>query len=181
MNAPELLATLRERGARLTVRSGDGGAAVLNVAPRGIASDLAGEVARFKPSLLELLEREQVERLELARTVLESKRANGPGFDFAKVRPFWRAVCELEGRELDSPALSAWARRVLGIEPDELAPDNTSGTLEHGEAGQEAERDFQSNNNSARSAQHERNARTIGAAGTASRGRTGANPQQPTI
>lgn len=112
MDAPELLATLRERGARLTVRTGDGGA-VLNVAPRGIASDLAGEVARFKPSLLELLEEERAARLlELARarlTRLETalgtagacRSIYATGRRLQREKPdFWRRLSASERHEL---------------------------------------------------------------------------------
>lgn len=82
-----------------------------------VVDPLLPDIARFKPALLELLERNQTGRLELARAVLASKRPSrgtlgGGGFDFGKLRPHWRAVNELEGRVFDSPSLAAWARGV---------------------------------------------------------------------
>lgn len=54
MNARELLETIEARGGVATVKR-DGGAAVLNVAPRRVALELATDIQRFKPVLLELL------------------------------------------------------------------------------------------------------------------------------
>ncbi len=119
MNAPELLATLRGRGARLTVRTGDGGA-VLNVAPRGITSDLSGEVARFKPSLLELLEGERREREGAQALELEEARERLNWLERAKstagaCRSIWRASRRLE---CERPGL--W-RRLNASDRHELA------------------------------------------------------------
>ncbi len=54
MNAHILLETIEARGGVATVKRDDG-AARLNVAPRSVALELAGDIQRFKPALLELL------------------------------------------------------------------------------------------------------------------------------
>jgi hypothetical protein len=56
LTAPLLLETIRGRGGKITVALDQTGAAKIQIAPRGIVGDLAGEIARFKPALLELLE-----------------------------------------------------------------------------------------------------------------------------
>jgi hypothetical protein len=55
MNARELLQSIEARGGVATVKR-EGGAVKLNVSPRGVALDLAGDIQRFKPALLELLD-----------------------------------------------------------------------------------------------------------------------------
>jgi hypothetical protein len=55
MNAIELLATIEARGGVATVKR-EGGAVKLNVSPRGVALELASDIQRFKPALLELLD-----------------------------------------------------------------------------------------------------------------------------
>ncbi len=55
MNAPELLAAVRRRGATAWREIGDDGTAVLVIAPREAIGDLLPDLARFKPALLELL------------------------------------------------------------------------------------------------------------------------------
>lgn len=56
MNARQLLDAIKKRGGVASVKHGDNGAAVLNVAPRHVALDFASDIQRFKPALLELLE-----------------------------------------------------------------------------------------------------------------------------
>jgi len=55
LNALELLETIEARGGALTVKR-DGGAAKIQIAPRGLVCDLAGAIQKFKPALLELLD-----------------------------------------------------------------------------------------------------------------------------
>ncbi len=55
MNAPELLATVRARGATAHAEMDATGAAVLVVAPRAAIGDLLPDLLRFKPQLIELL------------------------------------------------------------------------------------------------------------------------------
>jgi len=64
MNAHQLLERIKARGAVATVRV-KGRAAVLNVAPRHIALELASDIQRFKTSLLELLAPEAIPRVPL--------------------------------------------------------------------------------------------------------------------
>jgi hypothetical protein len=56
MNALDLMASVRARGASLRVERDIEGAAVLVVAPRSRCVDLLPDLARYKPALLELLE-----------------------------------------------------------------------------------------------------------------------------
>ncbi len=56
MNAPQLLETIRGRGGKITVALDQTGAAKIQIAPRGLVGDLAGEIVRQKIGLLELLE-----------------------------------------------------------------------------------------------------------------------------
>ena len=55
MTAPELLREIEGRGGKIAVALDADGAAKIQIAPRGIVGDLAGEIQRFKPALLELL------------------------------------------------------------------------------------------------------------------------------
>lgn len=54
MNAHQLLQNIEAHGGVVTVKR-DGGAAKLNVSPRAVALELASDIQRFKPALLELL------------------------------------------------------------------------------------------------------------------------------
>ncbi len=55
MNAPQLLETIRGRGGKITVARDQTGAAKIQIAPRGIVGDFAGEIALLKPLLLKIL------------------------------------------------------------------------------------------------------------------------------
>jgi hypothetical protein len=72
VNAPELLAAVRRRGATAWREIGDDGTAVLVIAPREAIGDLLPELARFKPALLELLT--QPDARQLAREVTLATR-----------------------------------------------------------------------------------------------------------
>lgn len=56
INARQLLEAIEARGGVASVKHGDNGVAVLNVAPRHVALDFASDIQRFKPALLEMLE-----------------------------------------------------------------------------------------------------------------------------
>jgi hypothetical protein len=55
LTAPELLAIIENRGGVVTAKADPTGAAKLHIAPRGLVPDLAGEIQKFKPALLEIL------------------------------------------------------------------------------------------------------------------------------
>ncbi len=74
MNAPQLLETIRGRGGKITVALDKTGAAKIQIAPRGLVGDLAGEIARFKPALLELLETPEL-RAETAQNRAQTDAA----------------------------------------------------------------------------------------------------------
>lgn len=120
MNASTLLFELRATGLHLS-RDGE----TLFVEPaRLLTSAFRGEIRAHKAELLDLLAPSvcltdatgaESEMRHLARAILDARRndGRGPGFDFAKVRPFWHAANELTGRVMDSPELASWAREVL--------------------------------------------------------------------
>ncbi len=55
MTAPQLLATIESRGGQIAVVQDVNGQTKLQISPRGLVGDLAGEISRFKPALVELL------------------------------------------------------------------------------------------------------------------------------
>ncbi len=54
MSARQLLELIHERGGVATVKQG-GAAPQIQITPRGLVSDLASEIQKFKPALLELI------------------------------------------------------------------------------------------------------------------------------
>jgi len=53
------------------------------------------------------------EEAELARVILECRRPSGCGFDFGRLRSYWRAANELVGQDMNSAQLGCWAQGVL--------------------------------------------------------------------
>lgn len=94
MSARELLETIEARGGVATIKH-DGGAVKLNVSPRGVALELATDIQRFKPALLELLTERPAEtpenalnRAQLARTGNDGQTPeSGPQNGFMALRP----------------------------------------------------------------------------------------------
>jgi hypothetical protein len=80
LNARQLLQTIEARGGSLTVKR-DGGAAKIQIAPRGLVGDLAGDIQRFKPALLELLESPDV------ATIRATSASYWQAHALARVRP----------------------------------------------------------------------------------------------
>lgn len=115
MTAPQLLELLEQRGARL-FRRGD---RLAIDAPRGALLDLAPELAKFKPALLELLDAQR-------DGATATGREDEPTFprDFDTKAAHWRLPAKLNG--LNRAAQIERARQ--GIEPRFLA------RLEHGDA-----------------------------------------------
>ncbi len=69
MNAPQLLETIRGRGGKITVALDQTGAAKIQITPRGLVGDLAGEIARFKPLILKILATAPDEKAPEARRI----------------------------------------------------------------------------------------------------------------
>lgn len=78
MDARQLLERIEARGGVATVKR-DGGPAKINVTPRGVALELATEIQRFKPALLELLERRHTKPPETAPERAQIGRAGSCG------------------------------------------------------------------------------------------------------
>jgi hypothetical protein len=129
LNASQLLAAIEARGAIVTVKAEATGAAKIQIAPSGLVNDIAGEIQKFKPALVELLSsaapplnvsrydvgagRTLENRQLLAREVLKQQNESG-GFTPGKwLLHLWRAINSVEGRELQSRELSQWARATL--------------------------------------------------------------------
>lgn len=117
MNFPDALTLRREllrRGVALERRGEK-----LVCLPKGGAGELLPEVARFKPSLLELLELERAEVLGAARTrlALDSRRkAGGAPANWRELRPICGVAARATGREIKPEELLDWARGVLESE-----------------------------------------------------------------
>ncbi len=110
-NALILRGELTRRGVSLEVR-GD----KLVCLPKGAAGELLSEVARLKPSLLELLEAEQRERFDAARLRValdERRRAGGAPATWWELRSICDVAARDCGRVVSPGELLTWARGLL--------------------------------------------------------------------
>lgn len=122
MSARQLLELIHERGGVATVKQG-GAAPQIQITPRGLVSDLASDIQKFKPALLELLTPTapspqmavempgSADFWRAAAQALESSRCGAHLAYTPELRRAWRAVNALENRDLNSRELCAMVRQ----------------------------------------------------------------------
>ena len=136
MTASQLLKTIEARGGKVAVAAGADGAAKLQIAPRGLVPDLAGEIGRLKPELLELLTaplkgtgvarsrwRETSPDIRAMADELEAARRGAWVVPLPSLLARWRELQAFTGAKITARHLSAGARLI------ERYPDLDNGEL----------------------------------------------------